>query len=511
MATPIKKLALPLTITFLLSGCSVMRSYDNELTQTTDLVARGQIDQALQQHESNNSSDKDLLYFLEKGELQRLKNQYKDSISTWLSADRLVNEWENEAKIRGSAILENIGSVMLNDKTRRYDGHDYEKVMLSTQLAVDHLLNGDWDLARTEIKKTHEREAIIAEYRAQEADAVEKANKEKGVKTTFKELNGYPVATLDAPDVVALKNGYQSAFSHYLAGFIYESLNEPSLASAGYRQAVELRPNLPVLEDGLAGLDNRPRQLKPNETDVLFVVESGVAPALSSVTIPVPVIVSNLGVIPISFPVLNSDSTHTPLPNTINVDGFLNQSLAPITSLDAMSKRALRDDMPGIILRGILRAAVKGASQKVLMDQGGYAALAGIALNAVNVVTESADERTWRTLPSAISIARANVPTGQHEFTVTAANGTTSKQSLDIQGSHAIVVARTVGNSTYWSQPIYTGQMPARIQAPPAVEPPAIIPSGHDKKSKGKNKKAKIKKQNLNRKRQKNEHVIKIF
>ncbi|MGZ5600899.1 MAG: COG3014 family protein, partial [Methylobacter sp.] len=340
-------LALPFLLTITLSGCSTMRSYDNELKQTIDLVGQGRLDQALTQHEANNTGgDFDLLYYLEKGELLRLKNQYSDSANAWLLADQKVNEWENEAKIRAGAILENAGAVVLNDKTRRYDGHDYEKVMLSTQLALDHLLKGDWNAARTEIKKTHEREALIAEINAKNTEEVEKESKEKGITTTFKDLNGYPVQTLNAPEVTALKNGYQSAFSHYLAGFVYEALNEPGLASPGYRQAIELQPNVKILEQGLATLDARPALRKPNETDVLLVVETGAAPALTSVTIPVPVIVSNLGVIPISFPVLHSDPSHTLQPSSITVDGKDSLPLTTITSIDAMSKRALRDDMP---------------------------------------------------------------------------------------------------------------------------------------------------------------------
>ncbi len=480
-------LALPFLLTVTLSGCSVMRSYDNELKQTIDLVGQGQLDQALTQHEANNSgNDSDLLYYLEKGELLRLKSQYKDSVATWLQADQKVNEWENEAKIRAGAILENAGAIVLNDKTRRYDGHDYEKVMLSTQLALDHLLNGDWNSARTEIKKTHEREAVIAEINAKDAEALEQESKEKGITTTFKDLNGYPVETLNSAEVTTLKNGYQSAFSHYLAGFVYEALNEPGLASPGYRQAIELRPNIKTLEDGLAALDARPALRKSSETDVLFVVESGAAPALSSITIPVPVIVSNLGVIPISFPVLHSDPSHTLQPSTLGIDGKDTLPLAAITSLDTMSKRALRDDMPGIIVRGILRAAAKTMSQKALMDQGGYASIAGIALNVANVITESADERTWRTLPATISVARATVPSGKHDITVGS-----SKQSIDIKGSHAVVVTRLLGNQAYWSQPIYGPQMP--VYTAPAVIEPANV-AEPEKKAPTKSKKKKTKK-----------------
>lgn len=453
---PHPRLTFPLLLVVTLSGCSAMRSYDDELKQTLDLIGQGHVDQAVKQHEANNSgSNFDLLYYLEKGELLRLQNQYKDSASTWLLADQKVNEWENEAKIRAGAILENAGTVVLNDKTRRYDGHDYEKVMLSTQLALDHVLSGDWNSARTEIKKTHEREALIAEINAKNTEEIAQKSKKKGITTTFKDLNGYPVETLNAPEVTALKNGYQSAFSHYLAGFIYEALNEPGLAAPGYRQAIELQPNVKILEEGLATLDARPSLRKPNETDVLLVVESGAAPALTSVRIPVPVIVSNLGVIPISFPVLHSDPSHTLQPSSIAIDNKDSLPLATITSIDAMSRRALRDDMPGIIVRGIVRAAAKTMAQKALMDQGGGAAIAGIALNVANVVTESADERTWRTLPSTISIARVTLPSGNHDITVN-----NSKQSVDVKGSHAIIVARVLGNQVYWSQPLYGPQTP---------------------------------------------------
>ena len=74
---------------------------------------------------------------------------------------------------------------------------------------------------------------------------------------SLSELNGYPVETIDNPAVNALSNSYQSALSHYLAGFVYEALGEPSLAAPGYRLANELQPDHPLLEEALRGLDAR--------------------------------------------------------------------------------------------------------------------------------------------------------------------------------------------------------------------------------------------------------------
>jgi len=203
----------------------------------------------------------------------------------------------------------------------------------------------------------------------------------------------------------------------------------------------------------------------------------------------VPVIVSNLGVIPISFPILRTDPNHTTAPNMVTIDGSNNLPLATITSLDTMSKRALKDDMPGIIVRGIVRAAIKTTSQKVLMDQGGGAAIAGIALNVANVITESADERTWRTLPANISAARAIIPSGSHEIVLP---GLSTKQTIDIKGSHALVVARQVGNQLYWSQPIYGSKLPG--YAPVTINKTPEVADEIVKKKAGKKKKASKKK-----------------
>lgn len=84
--------------------------------------------------------------------------------------------------------------------------------------------------------------------------------------------------------MLGLKNSYQSAFSHYLAGFVYEALGERGLAAPGYRKAAELRPETPLLEQALLDLDSPPPEA--DESEVLVVIQSGFAPARDSVRIP---------------------------------------------------------------------------------------------------------------------------------------------------------------------------------------------------------------------------------
>lgn len=438
----------------LLSACATpMRSYDGELKKTVNQVATGNVDQALKDLEQKNTLTKDLLYYLEKGELLRLQGDYRQSMASWREADEQIKQWEQEARLNPGKLLGDLGSVLINDKVRRYDGQDYEKVMLSARLALGHLALNDWNNARVEIKKMHEREAIIAELRAKSIEQVEKEAKERHVETKVKDLKGYPVETLDDPAAIALKNSYQSAFSHYLAGFVYEALGEKSLAAPGYRKAIELRPQQKILEEGLRGLDKRMSRRKNGETDVLLVVENGVVPAKTSVTVPMPLRLDGKWVVtPLSFPVIQKHD-NPPLPRVM-----LDKSpllLTMVTSTDAMARRALRDDMPGIILRTGIRAVLKTVAQKVANDKMGV--LGGLLVSAAAVASEGADERVWRTLPGQFSLARLRVAKGKHTLFVQTAQGSKTF-TFDATGTALVLPVRILGQEAYLMTP---GQAPA--------------------------------------------------
>ncbi|WP_109512194.1 COG3014 family protein [Pseudomonas ovata] len=435
--------ALTLIVAVQLAGCAAFRSYDDELKETNQQLTAGNIVGALATLEKNNTSaDKDLLYYFEKGELLRASGDLDGSQTAWRAADQVVYKWEESVKFDTDKYLAQFGSFLVNDKVRRYEGYDYEKVMLTTQMALNLLARNDFDGARTEIKKTHEREAVIAELRDKEYLKSEQEAEKQGVRTEFQDLKGYPVASLDAPEVVSLKNSYQSAFSHYLSGFVYEALGEKGLAAPGYRKAVELRPHTPLLEDALKKLDGN--ATKAGESDVLLIVQSGFAPARDSVRIPLPLPISgNLVITPLSFPVVRAD-TSTPTFNQVSLNGKpLNLTL--LNSTTAMSRRALRDDMPGIIVRTTVRAITRGVAQKQLNDVN---PLAGLAVGIASAVTEGADTRTWRTLPDNTLVARIRLPQGQHQVTLPTALGG-AQVNVKIDRPYQVVSLRAVGNQVF--------------------------------------------------------------
>ena len=455
---------IPSAIVLALSACATAPTHDSKVSTTLTATSEGRIEDAIAQLDSQTqgSNKTDFLLNLEKAELLRIGTRYKESLAALEVADVQVNQWEATAKSEPSKLMGQIGATIMGDTSRTYEGQDYEKVMLTTRMAMNRLSLGDIDTARVDIKRTHEREAVIAEFRSKETLAAETEAKDKGVTSSSKELNGYPVETLNDPEVLKLKNGYQNALSHYLAGFVYEALDEPSLAAPGYRKAIELRPGLPMLEEGLRGLDQRTSfRRQKGVTDVLFVIEAGNAPARQSkkITLPIPT-GRGMVTIPFTFPVIYPNQ-NAPYVNQIGL-GKMVLSTALITDFNVMARKALKDELPGIQIRAATRAIAKALIQDQVNKK--FGALAGMVANVAAVATESpADDRMWRALPERVFIARSFVPPGEYDIQLP--DQPDGVKKLTVGGRYMIIPIRVFKGKTYFGEPAQFGKIAA---APPA-------------------------------------------
>jgi hypothetical protein len=452
---PLRMLAVGVLVLPIVAGCASFRSYQTEIGRTLDLVAVGRIDSAIKAHRGQTHYGEDLLYYLEQGELLRLGGRYAESQTAWFEADRRFRKWEEQARVEPEMLARDVGSLLVSDRLRAYTGHDFEKVMLTTRMALNHLSLGEWDQARVAIKRSHEREALIARLRAEQVRRAEESAGEKDEAPDFRELNGYPVRTIDNPEVNALRNSYQNAFSHYLAGFVYEALGEISLAAAGYRQAIELQPGLALLEEGLAGLDmrhfRRSRSVTEADgtTDLLLVIETGLAPARASVNINLPVPTDQgLLLAPVSFPVIREQRLVSGS-SAVSTDEGMPTEASTVTSVDLMSRRALQDEMPWIMVRAVARATAKASIQRVAFKKDD-SNIAGTVVLIGSVLTERADERGWRSLPAKIGLARFRLAHGTHDVDV-AVGSQKHRFSVSLDGPFAVMSVRQVGTAAYMS------------------------------------------------------------
>jgi hypothetical protein len=458
-----QRVSASIALVLAFSGCAVTVSHDQRTADIAAASQKGGIPAALAQLESTAKSTEEkaaLLYNLERGELLQMNRQYAQSNEAFLLADVQVKAWEETTKTNPSKLLGMAGASLISERLKVYEGQDYEKVWLTTRLALNRVAAGDFENARVDIKRTHEREATIAEFRAKETGAAEEEAKSKGVAAQNKEVNGYPVETLNDPEVLALKNGYQNALSHYLAGFLYEAMNEPGLAAPGYRQAIELKPETAVLEEGLRGLDERTsftHKRKQKMTDVLFVVEAGTAPARKpkGFTLPVPV-GNRIRTVSVSYPVIEPSTDPLLSAMTVSDQSF---KLERVVDVNVMARRALKDEMPGMVVRGVVRAIAKGVVQDQLEKNGGL--LGAIIGSVASAVTEQADDRMWRMLPGRVYVARGYLPPGEHTVTI---NGRNVVVSVD--GQYALVPLRLYESSVLTGDVGKFGTLPVVAEVP---------------------------------------------
>lgn len=452
------------------------------LTGCANMQATGDWKAGLANAAQDKSKPKDFLSALEAGEVRRISGNYDGATDAWLFADVYVRGWEDKAKSAPEALLEGAGSFLINDKVRTYDGKDYERVALASRLAMNYLSKNDWDKARTEVTKLHERESIIADFRDAQYEKVRKDSKSENVKTDMTVLNGYPVNTLDAAEVTSLRNSYQSAIGHYLAGFVYEQSGDTSLAAAGYRQAIELRPDSQSLRAALKGLDQRIHRTDPKNTDTLIIVESGEISPIKSMTIALPVYSSDGYIaVPMSFPVI-TPLANNGLPANVLIDGKPAQ-IDGVTNYDAMARRALKDEMPGIILRSTIRAIAKGTAIKQAQKQGN--ALASLFVNIVAIASEVADDRMWRALPANVGISRQKLAIGSHTLSINGENF-----PFNVSGRYAVVTLRSFQGRTYANVPTnLTDVAPTALASTEPAPDVTPVPTKPKTKTKTKSKK----------------------
>jgi hypothetical protein len=179
------------------------------------------------------------------------------------------------------------------------------------------------------------------------------------------------------------------------------------------------------------------------ESNVLIVVENGVAPVKGGITIPIPI--PTAGLVPIAFPTLETDPLSTIKAENIILPDNTNTKLELIASVEAMAKRSLKDRLPYIMVRAAVRAAIKGATQALAYNQS---TLAGAAINLFNAATERPDERIWKTLPSNISIARVRLPEGNQVLKLQTSDGE-RVINVRVKGKYCVIPIRIIGKSSY--------------------------------------------------------------
>lgn len=443
--------------------------------------------------------DKNTLYYMELGEVQRLQGptQIPNSTQNLLAADQLVSRWELTTRDKLRRSFSGTSSYVLSEGvSSEYDPKPYEVSFLSQTLALNHISQGNWGDAMVEAKKMAQREKIIEELIQSKVVAVSKTEQEqqnnrttRGATSRIQDINGYPINLLDDEDTRSLKNSYQNPAAYYLSGFIHESQGEPSLAAPGYRLAIELRPQVNFFKTSIAKLDsNIANQSKKSFADTLIVIDTGYMPKITPYQISQ---TFNLGgnpkLITLTFPVIEK-STERYRPTLVQL-GDRVASPELVANIDSMARKNLRDEMPSYVLRATSRALVSLAAQYAADQAAQQAArrnnnqnngsaaiigaiagmITGYGLQAINVT----DTRHWSTLPAQTYMARMGLPIGPTVLKYTLPSGVTLSQTVNLVGGYNVVYIRMFRNRAT----VLTSNDPAALPAKAVTAPSQATPT----------------------------------
>jgi hypothetical protein len=484
-----------------LSGCAT-QNQQIKMNESKEQFKNGDLQGSANTIESA-FKDKNTLYYLEMGEVQRLQGsaQIPNSTKNLRIADQQVDQWEIDTQEKLKRSFFNTSAYFLSEGfSSNYDPKPYEITLLSQTLALNHLSQGNWSDAMVEAKKMAQREKVIEQLIQSKVSAVSQAQQEQqsnpqtqGATSRIQEISGYPINLLDDPETRSLKNSYQNPAAYYLSGFIHESQGETSLAAPGYRLAIELRPSVNFFKTSIAKLDsNIANQGKKSFADTLIIIDTGYLPKIIPQQISQSFAIGgSRKLVTLTFPVIER-STERFTPSQVQIgDKVANPELA--ANIEAMARKNLSDEMPGYVLRASSRAltslaaqyaadraAQQAANRNNNNQNNGTAALVGMiasmitgyGLQAINVT----DVRHWSTLPAQTYMARMGLPIGPNILKFTLPSGVIQSQTINLVGGYNVVYIRMFRNKASVLVSNDPAALPVKAAPTPSVTPVSSPP-----------------------------------
>jgi hypothetical protein len=217
-----------------------------------------------------------------------------------------------------------------------------------------------------------------------------------------------------------------------MSAIIREMLSEPNDAYIDYKRALEIFPDNTFLQQDvvrlakelqmtddiqafpptMAALSTNTATQVPSEGELIVFFEDGLVPKKEGIRIPIPL---TSGLTGVAFPIYNS-KWNDPQPLLISSDGTDVGQSQPVCYVGSLAVKALRERVPTMVLRQVVRSTVKGVAAKAAKDHAGGWGMLGAT--AYNVLTEQPDTRSWISLPENAQILRASLPAGTHTISL---------------------------------------------------------------------------------------------
>ncbi|MBL4846744.1 MAG: hypothetical protein JKY65_14575 [Planctomycetes bacterium] len=481
------RLLLLLLLPLISSGCTVFGDYNVATHEAREAFMAGHFDQAVAKYSEGLEVINDsLLYRLEAGMSAHVGQDYERSFQLFDRAYRRVVEYQDRALLNAANVGQQIGRILVNEKTAPYEGEVFEQILLQAYQAKNVFIKGDREGVVTEALRCMDiqdkaRRLYEEELRTTEAEATKQTSSGEGfdakeVDAEMRKAYSYPnQGELNTAEAV-----YDMRYVRYLIAFLRDAV---ATSEADYNSALidmkfvaDTFGAVPFVQRELARLtrlsgDREGAKIMREEAglqplprgagSVTLFLEAGTAPMKRQFKMIFP---TYSGAAAFAMPIY--EPTRNPIRTAIlEVGGQQSEALC-LTDLQEVAFRYHRDRLPLMIARQIIRLAAKIGLQEggraVIANTGsGVASQAGalawtISASVWNVVSEQADLRCWRTLPRTLSVTRIYLPPGDYPARLILLNDQGAQVGVHelgeiriATGRHRMINARTLGTTVH--------------------------------------------------------------
>jgi len=424
----LRLLSVPL-ICLMLAGCA---TYGAKMRQTRLLLSQGKYDDALTKLEKTESGRSRLLYLMEKGIVLHYAGRYAESNDAFEEAEILAED------LYTKSVSKEAGAFLTSDNILPYEGEKFERTLIHYYRAFNYIHLKLPDDALVECRKVS---FLLQRY----------LDKSEGKATAYSD----------------------DAFMQYLAGILFEWQGERNDALISYRKAEEayekyaehygvsqpssLKSDLLRTTNNLGFAEEYERYLEKygdsfdmsktveGTGKLILIHENGFAPHKKAVELVLPILKTDkLGekggadVWKFSDRLKTRANRHY---DDVNVEYMLRVSIPRYEStrpriayvevqasgtasvralseivedVEAVAFKNFVEEEPKILLKTIARGVAKYLAFRTTKKKKGE--MAGLLVNVFNIATESADTRSWLTLPNNFGMARMALPAGKYNL-----------------------------------------------------------------------------------------------
>lgn len=459
-------LSILLTV-FLLASCAQKTAYYQNLNS---LVANGKYADAaslVEKSKMDMYGEKNaLLYYLDRGMVLQLAGNYDESNQAYERAKKIAEEHFTKS------VTKEASTFLISDNSRPYYGEDFERALINVFAAVNYVTEGK------------ENDALVE---ARQMDQFfKKLETDGGYKSRY----------------------HDDAFARYIMGMLYENQGQVNDAFISYRQALDAYksyvkefntttpPDLVAdavrtakklgfddeVRDITANWKQQPKAAVPNSGELVLLSFNGFSPEKIDHFIEVDFgtgwgyvrsvqakgdeaaqveqasamarSISAKEQVRIAFP------KYIPVPYriaTVEASAAGQSSRGDVVEdIGSIAVKTLDDRLTRIrvkaIARGIIKYLIAKKASSAFEEKTGSAAAGWLmkkALTAAATATETADKRSWRSLPDKIIMTRLSLPEGAQTVNLrfADANGNTvTEQTLNVnirKGKKTFAMVRT--------------------------------------------------------------------